>query len=51
MVNLTTIADRNEHLEAFPRLLGERLCLDFANSVESPLSEPEEFLTDLSTLR
>ncbi len=29
----------------FPRLLGERLCLDFANTVEGPLSaEPVEFL-------
>lgn len=30
---------------AMPRLLGERLCLDFANTVESPKGEhPEEFL-------
>jgi predicted RNA-binding Zn ribbon-like protein len=34
----------------FPRLLGERLCLDFANSVESPLEAPEEFLTDFAAL-
>ncbi len=27
-----------------PRLLGERLCLDFANTVESPHGNPEEFL-------
>jgi predicted RNA-binding Zn ribbon-like protein len=30
---------------AFPRLLGERLCLDFINTVEGPRSmQPEEFL-------
>ncbi len=29
---------------AFPRLLGERLCLDFANTIESPRHNPEEFL-------
>lgn len=30
----------------FPRLLGERLCLHFANTVEAPIShQPEEFLT------
>jgi predicted RNA-binding Zn ribbon-like protein len=34
----------------FPRLLGDRLCLDFANSVESPLEEPQEFLTDFEAL-
>ncbi len=29
----------------FPRLLGERLCLDFANSIEDPRSEePQDFL-------
>jgi predicted RNA-binding Zn ribbon-like protein len=29
----------------FPRLLGERLCLDFANSIENPRSdEPQDFL-------
>src|SRR4029079_15251927 len=30
---------------AFPRLLGERLCLDYANTVEGPRStHPEEYL-------
>lgn len=29
---------------AFPRLLGERLCLDYVNTIESPLSEPEDYL-------
>jgi predicted RNA-binding Zn ribbon-like protein len=34
-----------------PRLLGERLCLDFANSVEVPLSDaPQEFLHDYGDL-
>ena len=29
----------------FPRLLGERLCLDFANSIEDPRAdEPQDFL-------
>jgi predicted RNA-binding Zn ribbon-like protein len=29
----------------FPRLLGERLCLDFANSIEDPRTEePQDFL-------
>ena len=27
-----------------PRLLGDRLCLDFVNTVESPRSDPEEYL-------
>jgi predicted RNA-binding Zn ribbon-like protein len=40
------LSQQHEHEAEFPRLLGERLCLDFANSVESPLEEPEEFLTD-----
>ncbi len=35
---------------AFPRLLGERLCLDFANTVESPRANPIEFLHDYSDL-
>lgn len=35
----------------FPRLLGERLCLDFANTVEPRTgSSPEEFLRDYSDL-
>jgi predicted RNA-binding Zn ribbon-like protein len=34
----------------FPRLLGERLCLDFANTVESPRKDPEEFLHDYADL-
>jgi predicted RNA-binding Zn ribbon-like protein len=42
----TTFNRRQGQEAAFPRLLGERLCLDFANSVESPLEEREEFLTD-----
>jgi predicted RNA-binding Zn ribbon-like protein len=42
----TTFNRRQGQEAAFPRLLGERLCLDFANSVETPLEEPEEFLTD-----
>ena len=34
-----------------PRLLGERLCLDFANTVEGPISEhPEEFLRSYADL-
>lgn len=41
---------RQGHEAEFPRLLGERLCLDFANSVEAPLEEPEEFLTDFAAL-
>ena len=28
-----------------PRLLGDRLCLDFVNTVESPNSDPEEYLS------
>ena len=36
---------------AFPRLLGDRLCLDFANTVESPLGKhPEDFLHDYAAL-
>lgn len=36
---------------AFPRLLGERLCLDFVNSVEFRTSpHPQEFLTDYRAL-
>lgn len=36
---------------AFPRLLGERLCLNFANSMESPIGpDPEEFLRDYPAL-
>src|SRR5690348_14847184 len=35
---------------AFPRLLGERLCLDFANTVESPRANPVEFLHGYSDL-
>src|SRR5918998_389987 len=34
-----------------PRLLGERLCLDFANTVEGPISQhPEEFLRSYADL-
>lgn len=33
-----------------PRLLGDRLCLDFANTIESPLAEPEDFLHDYKDL-
>jgi predicted RNA-binding Zn ribbon-like protein len=34
-----------------PRLLGERLCLDFANSIEDPRSDdPEDFLNDYGDL-
>jgi predicted RNA-binding Zn ribbon-like protein len=39
-----------EHAAEFPRLLGERLCLNFANSVESPREVPQEFLTDFLAL-
>lgn len=46
MTDQTTVAGGAGHDGAFPRLLGERLCLNFANSVESPRTEPEEFLTD-----
>ena len=28
----------------FPRLLGERLCLDFVNTIESPRAHPHDFL-------
>lgn len=38
------------HDPAFPRLLGERLCLNFANTVESPRHNPEEFLHDYDDL-
>ena len=31
---------------AFPRLLGERLCLNYVNTIESPRSNPEDFLHD-----
>jgi predicted RNA-binding Zn ribbon-like protein len=32
---------------AFPRLLASRLCLDFANTIEGPISpDPEDFLHD-----
>lgn len=35
----------------FPRLLGERLCLHFANTVEGPLSDrPEDFLGSYADL-
>lgn len=33
------------HVSAFPRLLGERLCLDYVNTVEDPLGDhAEDFL-------
>lgn len=35
---------------AFPRLLGERPCLDFVNSIETPRSEPLDFLTSYADL-
>src|SRR5919199_1634474 len=39
------------HSADFPRLLGERLCLDFANTVEGPISQhPEEFLSSYADL-
>lgn len=51
MIEHTTPGKLQEgHASEFPRLLGERLCLDFANSVETPLEQPEEFLTDFVTL-
>jgi predicted RNA-binding Zn ribbon-like protein len=35
----------------YPRLLSGRLCLDFANTIEGPISpEPEDFLVDYSAL-
>jgi predicted RNA-binding Zn ribbon-like protein len=35
----------------FPRLLGDRVCLDFANTIEGPRSpRPEEFLRSYSDL-
>lgn len=43
-------AARQGQHPGFPRLLGERLCLDFANTVESPLAEPQEFLTGFGAL-
>ncbi|MFT4040406.1 MAG: ABATE domain-containing protein [Thermomicrobiales bacterium] len=45
-----TSSQRQGLQAGFPRLLGERLCLDFANSVESPLTEPQEFLTGFGGL-
>src|SRR5690242_17151291 len=44
-------ASRGEANRAFPRLLGDRLCLDFANSVE-PRTGPnsEDFLRDYPDL-
>lgn len=48
---MTVKINRQQGSESgFPRLLGERLCLDFANSIENPLQEPEEFLTDFAAL-
>jgi predicted RNA-binding Zn ribbon-like protein len=36
---------------AFPRLLGERLCLDFANSIENPATaQRQDFLIDYDGL-
>src|SRR6185437_12178794 len=36
---------------AFPRLLGDRLCLDFANTIEGPRgANPEEFLRSYADL-
>jgi predicted RNA-binding Zn ribbon-like protein len=40
----------NRHAHGFPRLLGARLCLHFANTVESPRDHPEEFLHDYRDL-
>ena len=35
----------------FPRLLSGRLCLDFVNTIEGPISpEPEDFLIDYASL-
>lgn len=34
----------------FPRLLGDRLCLDFANTIEAPLHAPEDFLGSYADL-
>jgi len=39
------------HTRDFPRLLGERLCLHFVNTVEGPISEhPEDFLPTYADL-
>jgi predicted RNA-binding Zn ribbon-like protein len=36
---------------SYPRLLGDRLCLDFANTIEGPRSaRPEDFLLDYTDL-
>jgi hypothetical protein len=36
---------------SFPRLLGDRRCLDFVNTIESPLGKhPEEYLHDYADL-
>lgn len=35
---------------AFPRLLGERLCLNFVNTIESPRDNPVEYLHSYSDL-
>lgn len=43
-------ADRRGRDPAMPRLLGERLCLDFANTVEDPRDAPRDFLTSYSDL-
>jgi predicted RNA-binding Zn ribbon-like protein len=48
MVNKQTRKIGNE--PGFPRLLAERLCLDFVNSFEDPFHEAIEFLTDYSAL-
>ena len=36
--------------QALPRLLGKRLCLDFANTVESPFTAPRDFLIESTAL-
>ena len=35
---------------ALPRPLGERLCLDFANTVEAPFTAPRDYLTGYTAL-
>ena len=44
------LRQRQGHDPAFPRLLGGRFCLDFANTVESPHAEPHDYLTGYAAL-
>lgn len=41
---------RQDEAMDFPRLLGGRLCLDFANTIEDPHGEAVDFLHDTPAL-